>query len=42
MTEYKQSSECELGREASESLFLLRKSSSNSTGSIQVDFSPLS
>ena len=35
------SGEAELPRDLSESIFLLRKSSSTSTASIKVDFSPL-
>ena len=33
--------EGDLGKDLSESMFLLKKSSSSSTVSIQVDFSPL-
>lgn len=41
MRECNRSGELDLGRDLSESLFLLKKSSSSSTASIQVDFSPL-
>ena len=41
MFEANRSGEGEMVKDLSESIFLLKKSSSNSTASIQVDFSPL-
>ena len=41
MSEYQRSGEAELCKDLSDSIFFLKKSSSTSTASIEVDFSPL-
>lgn len=42
MSDCNRTGEADLARDFSESIFLLKKSSSNSTVAIQADFSPLS